>query len=129
MRADIVTSGWPSDPPASSVATRTFGFWLRARRVRNRLNRDASSSQRVHFPSYRQPKLYFRVGRRLGVMSGDRWNSAKSTAPFAEARFQLNHRIIVASRLFMPTISNDQTGIEPGCAYSSERVLRQGFSG
>jgi hypothetical protein len=35
----------------------------------------------------------------------------------------------VASRIFMRTISNDQTVIELGCACSSERVLGQGFSG
>jgi hypothetical protein len=34
-----------------------------------------------------------------------------------------------ASRVFMRTISNDQTAIEPGCVCSSERVLGQGFSG
>jgi hypothetical protein len=36
---------------------------------------------------------------------------------------------VAASRVFMRTISNDQTTIELGCACSSERVLRQGFSG
>jgi hypothetical protein len=38
-------------------------------------------------PYFRQLKLYFRFGLRLGVMSGDRWNSAKSLHSLPKARF------------------------------------------
>jgi hypothetical protein len=38
---------------------------------------------------FRQLKRYSPLGLRLGVMSGDRWNSAKSIAPLPKACFKI----------------------------------------
>jgi hypothetical protein len=63
--------------------------------------------------------LYFRFDVRLelGVVIGGIVNRHH---PLPKA---------LSSRLFIRTISNGQTEIELGCAYLSEKVLRQEFSG
>src|ERR1700687_4063438 len=76
-----------------------------------------------------QLRLYFRFCPSFGSGKWRRWNGAKSTASFAKDMFPNQPTHYCASQLLMRTISNDQTVIGRGCACSSERVLRQGFSG
>ena len=114
----LVTSALCSEDKYKSSKRESWPAFRRCARRQARL-----PNKLVHASNWSRSLACWMARRKLW------WNGAKSTASFAKDMFPNQPTHYCASPLLMRTISNDQTAIERGCACSSERVLRQGFSG